>query len=143
MLEALIIGTGLIAATVAVQTMGLIVLSNTIVRIVRWLRLHRHNFGRTLAMVVTVLGLFAIHTAEIWLWAGVYILTGRNTSLEEALYQSTTAFSTVGSQLALSPDSRLLTALESMNGLILIGWSIAFLIAASTRFGPFRSGEHF
>jgi hypothetical protein len=34
-------------------------------------------------------------------------------------------------------------ALEAMNGFTLIGWSIAYLVAASTRHGPFRIGEHF
>jgi hypothetical protein len=30
-----------------------------------------------------------------------------------------------------------------MNGFILISWSIAYLIATSTRHGPFRIAEHF
>jgi len=143
MLITLFLGTVLIAATVVIQTVGLILLSKTIVRIVRWFRLHQHNFGRTVAMVATVLGLFAIHTIEIWLWASAYFVSRMSATYEDALYQSTAAFSTVGSQLQLGSDSRLLSALESVNGFILIGWSIAFLIAASTRFGPFRAGEHF
>lgn len=143
MLVTLILGTVLIAATVVIQTLGLILLSKTIVRVVRWFRLHKHNLGRTVAMVLTVLGLFAIHTVEIWLWAGSFFFLGMNANYEDALYQSTAAFSTVGSQLQLGADSRLLSALESVNGFILIGWSIAFLIAASTRYGPFRVGEHF
>lgn len=143
MLVTLILGTVLIAATVVIQTVGLILLSKTIGRVVRWFGLHKHNLGRTVAMVVTVLGLFAIHTVEIWLWAGTIFFAKMSTDYEDALYQSTAAFSTVGSQLQLGADSRLLSALESVNGFILIGWSIAFLIGASTRYGPFRVGEHF
>jgi hypothetical protein len=143
MLPALLLGTILIAATVVVQTVGLILLSKTIARIVRWFRLHQHDLGRTVAMVATVLGLFAIHTVEIWLWASALLYARVTNLFEDALYQSTAAFSTMGTQFPLGQESRLLTALESVNGFILIGWSIAFLIAASTRFGPFRVGEHF
>ncbi|WP_199223221.1 hypothetical protein [Oricola cellulosilytica] len=32
---------------------------------------------------------------------------------------------------------------ESINSLLLIGWSTACLIAASIRVGPFNSGKHF
>ena len=35
------------------------------------------------------------------------------------------------------------SALEAINGFILLGWSTAYLVAASTRHGPFRLGEHF
>jgi hypothetical protein len=38
---------------------------------------------------------------------------------------------------------RLLASLEGINGFLLIGWSTAYLVAASTRIGPFKSGEHF
>ena len=38
---------------------------------------------------------------------------------------------------------RLLTALEGINGFLLIGWSTAYLVSASIRHGPFRMGEHF
>jgi hypothetical protein len=62
---------------------------------------------------------------------------------EDALYLSTTMFSTVGSQIAVAPEWRLFASLESVNGFILIGWSIAYLVGASTRHGPFRQGEHF
>jgi hypothetical protein len=65
-------------------------------------------------------------------------------NLEDALFLSTTTFSTLGAdRTAVSQPWRLLTALESVDGFILIGWSIAFLVAASTRHGPFREGEHF
>jgi hypothetical protein len=65
-------------------------------------------------------------------------------SLEEALYFSTVTFSTIGYGDIVPPLRwRLLCALEGINGFLLIGWSTAYLIAASTRHGPFRVGEHF
>jgi len=88
--------------------------------------------------------LFIVHTAEVWVWALVYISLGVVAGLEPALYFSTITFSTLGfGNIVPLAEWRLLTALEAVNGFILIGWSTAYLVAASTRHGPFRLGEHF
>ena len=34
-------------------------------------------------------------------------------------------------------------AQSTLNGFLLIGWSMAYLVAAGIRIGPFRPGEHF
>jgi TRAP-type C4-dicarboxylate transport system permease large subunit len=95
-------------------------------------------------MVTTVLGIFIVHTVEVWIWAFAHLMTGVVSSLEDAVYFSTVTFSTLGYGDITPPLGwRVFAALESMNGFILIGWSIAYLIAASTRHGPFRIGEHF
>jgi voltage-gated potassium channel Kch len=95
-------------------------------------------------MITIVFGLFAILTVEIWLWAMFYLIIGAFPDLATALYFSTVTFSTLGFGDVLPPERwRLLAALEAINGFLLIGWSTAYLIAASTRVGPFRSGEHF
>lgn len=144
MLTNLALGTLIIGLNVVLHTLGLIVLTRWISAIMRWLRLHRHDFGRTVAMVATVLGLFTIHTFEIWAWAFTYMAIGAQTGIADALYFSTTTFSTVGyGDLVLPPRWRLLGALEGVNGFLLIGWSTAYLVASSTRNGPFRTGEHF
>jgi Ion channel len=144
MLTNLALGSLLIAITVLIQTFGLIALSAVMPFLIKWFRLHRHDIGRTLAMVTTVLGLFALHTIEIWAWAVLFRAIGAIGDFEGALYFSTATFSTVGaSGVAVHPGWRLLASLEGINGFILIGWSIAYLVAASTRHGPFRYGEHF
>jgi hypothetical protein len=62
----------------------------------------------------------------------------------DALNLSTAMFSTVGyGQINIAKSWRLLTALEGINGFILIGWSTAYLVGVSTRHGPFRKAEHF
>ena len=91
-----------------------------------------------------VLGIFAVLTVEVWLWALVYLAVGALDTWESALYFSTSTFSTVGyGDVTLDPEWRMLGALESVNGFLLIGWSTAYLIAASMRVGPFKAGEHF
>ncbi len=137
-------GTVVISISVFTQTLGLVLLSNAMPHIVRWGRLHRHGFGKTIAMVATVFGLFLIHTVEIWSWAGAYLVLGTLPNFTDALYFSAVTFSTLGyGDIVLAPEWRLFGALEGVTGLLLIGWSTAYLVSASTRYGPFRVGEHF
>src|SRR5829696_8410920 len=113
MLANLALGTLVISANVLIHTFGLVLLSRAMSYIIRWFRLHRHSFGKTVAMVTTVLGLFAVHTVEIWLWAGTYLTLGAVHSLEDALYFSIVTFSTVGyGDITLDAKWRLLASLE-------------------------------
>ena len=138
------VGTLVITTTVLIHTVGLIFLSWAMVLVIEWSRLHRHVFGQTIALVTAVLGLFFIHTIEVWVWALLYLSLGIVPTFEAALYFSTVTFSTVGYGDITPPLGwRLLCALEGVNGFLLIGWSVAYLVAASTRHGPFRAGEHF
>ena len=138
------LGTLLIATTVLIHTVGLLLLSAVMRQVVEWWRLHRHGMGQTAAMVTTVLGLFLLHTIEVWVWAGAYLWLAAIGTLEEALYFSTVTFSTIGfGDFTLGPEWRLLSSLEGVDGLLLIGWSTAYLVSASTRHGPFRVGHHF
>jgi hypothetical protein len=144
MLANLGLGTLAISITVLLHTFGLIGLTRTMTRIVHWFRLHRHSFGQSVAMVTTVLGLFLIHTFEIWIWAGFFVAVQALGVFQDALYFSTVTFSTLGyGDVIVSPQWRLLASLEGINGFLLIGWSTAYLVSASTRHGPFRLGEHF
>lgn len=140
----LALGSLLIAITVLIQTIGLLVISYSMPKIIRRLKLHRHTFGQTLALVKTVFGLFLLHTVQVWLWALVYVYLGAIPNLQDALTFSTGTFSTVGAQGPdIDPYWYLLASLEGVDGFLLIGWSIAYLVGASTRYGPFRAGEHF
>jgi len=138
------IGAVLVSATVVIHTVGLIALSAFIRTLTGKAGLNRHDLGRTAAMIATVLGIFFIHTVEVWLWAAAFLALQATGDFESALYISTATFSTVGAaDQTLDPYWRLLGSLEAVNGFILIGWSTAYLVAASTRHGPFRIGEHF
>lgn len=144
MLVNLALGTVMVALTVLGHTVGLLVLTRSMGGIIHRLGLHADDFGRTVAMVLTVLGLFLLHTFEVWAWAVAYVMLGAIGVFHDALYFSTVTFSTLGyGDIILSHDWRLFASLEGVNGFILIGWSTAYLVAAATRFGPFRAGKHF
>jgi hypothetical protein len=143
MLTNLALGTVVISFTVLIHTFGLIAVTHVMAWLVAHFRMHGRR-SRVMAMITVVFGLFAVLTVEVWLWAMFYVIIGAFPDIATALYLSTGTFSTLGFGDVLPPEKwRLLAALEAINGFLLIGWSTAYLIAASTRVGPFRSGEHF
>ncbi|MEM6411386.1 MAG: potassium channel family protein [Pseudomonadota bacterium] len=92
-----------------------------------------------LAILFIVLMLFVLHSAEVWVYACAYQILGEFSSFEDALYFSATTFSTVGyGDLIISSEWRLLAALESMNGFLLIGWSTAFLVSVTAKVRSFE-----
>ena len=143
MLQNLIAGSCLVALTVLIHTAGLILIATVTPFVARRLGFHNHDVGRTLVMTGTVMGILAILTLEVWSWALAYRLLGAVADFEDALYISSAMFSTAGyGDLRPDPAWRLMSALEAINGFLMIGWSTAYLVRASTRHGPFRQ-EHF
>lgn len=123
----LLLSTGLVSATVVMHLIGLGVLR----RLVR-LHLERLLFfvhlDRVIVPVGVVLDLFVVHGSEIWLYALTYLAMGLTGSLEEALFISTSSYSTNGEAAGMLPANwRLVGVLEGVNGMLLIGWSTAFL----------------
>ena len=139
----LALGTLMISLTVVIHTFGLMGVTHVMAWVTDRIRPHGHR-SRMLAMNTVVIGVFAVLTAEVWLWAAGFTLIGVVDDFETALYFSTITFSTVGyGDVVPHPEWRMLAALEGVNGFLLIGWSTAYLIAAGMRVGPFKSGEHF
>jgi hypothetical protein len=70
-----------------------------------------------------------LHGIEIWLYALVYWLAGALPDLEEALHFAISAYSTLGepSGTTIPAHWRIVGVLEAINGMLLIGWSTAFL----------------
>lgn len=121
------LSTLLVCATVVMHLIGLGLLR-------RLVRLHLERFllfvhlDRVIVPLGVVLGLFVVHGAEIWLYALTYQVMGLTDSLETALFISTSSYSTIGEAAGLlPPDWRLVGVLEGVNGMLLIGWSTAFL----------------
>lgn len=121
------IATAIVSATIVIHLVGLDALQGLVrwhlKRLTRWV-----SVDRLIVPLGIVLGLFVLHGLEIWLYALIYWKLGMLHSLEEALYFSTSAYSTVGETGALLPEAwRIVGVLEAINGMLLIGWSTAFL----------------
>jgi hypothetical protein len=137
MVAQLALATLLIVITALIHVMGLVLLSSLMPWAVRRCGLHRDGLGKTTAMLLIVVSLLVMHAAEIWAWAAAYLAVGALPNLETALYFSSTTYSTLGyGDVVLPAEWRLFGSLEGINGLLLIGWSTAYLVSASLRIGP-------
>lgn len=134
MLANLILATAMVALTVMIHFIGLAVLMMILSRRARGIHQEARIWRQGAALVAVVFGLFAVHTIEIWTYAALYRFLGEFDTFETALYFSASTFTTVGfGDIFLDERWRLLSAIESANGFLLIGWSTAFLISVTAR----------
>ena len=132
MLRLSLIGSALIAITVVIHAVGTTV----------WVRhlVGKHTLdslgdGRraTLVLVNTALVVFVLHAIEIVIWAGAYQLLlpiDELATFEEAVYFSFVTFTTLGyGDITLSEGWRLLSGIEALNGILLVGWTTAMIFS--------------
>lgn len=130
----LLVSTLMIVITVLTHMVGLGVLIAIMRARVDRIRPYAAIWRQMSMILVIVLALFAIHTIQIWMYAVLYYLLGEFQTFETALYFSTSSFTTVGyGEIVLDERWRLVGAIESANGFILIGWSTAFLISVISK----------
>lgn len=127
MLTQISIGALLIVGTVVVHAVSLELILKALLAVrmvleVRW---------RTATFSLVVLGVFVAHILEICIWAAFYYFKLSATEIptpEAAVYFSTSSFTTVGfGDLVLSEKWRLISGFEAIDGMILFGWSTAFI----------------
>ena len=90
---------------------------------------HLHAFVRMIALLtVTMVGLMIAHVCEIAVWAQLYEFMGvytDKTSTFEFAFENYTA---LGYGNPVPPEGkRLIGPVTSLNGLLLIGWSVAII----------------
>ncbi|HLO21444.1 MAG TPA: ion channel [Sphingomicrobium sp.] len=128
MLVQLILATAMAIMTVLIHLFGLAILMRTLrshIRILRKLTI----MPMTLLLGATV-GIIAIHTVEIWLYALLYLQLDAFSHFEQALYFSTVTYATLGyGDLVMPHQWRILGAIEGAVGIIMLGWSTAFLVS--------------
>jgi hypothetical protein len=132
------IATGMVLATVVIHAVGLY----SVARLLRVeereeaaAHIHPLSLRGVGTTLVVVLSLIALHGTEIWLYAFVYQLLGAVTGgLREAMYFSTTTYGAIGyDDAAMAEKWKLVSAIEGINGIILIGWSTAFFVMIVAR----------
>lgn len=129
MLIQLLVGTALIIACVVTHALSLELLLRRLNAIApKWDRRLPH-FGHIIIMIVVVLGLFAAHAIEAWIWALFYWASGEVATLHDAVYFSTVTYTTLGyGDIVLSPAWNITSSLQAVSGILMFGWSTAFLV---------------
>lgn len=137
MLKLSLIGAALVAITVAIHAAG----TTSWVRIIasRFLRddgtVDTRYAMRTITS--TVLITVALHALQITVWAIAYQLLvpdGELPTFEAALYFSFVTFTTLGyGDITLSEGWRLLSGIQALNGILLVGWTTALLFLVVQR----------
>lgn len=137
MIYELALSTVMVSLTVAIHASGLYLLS----RLMRHEErdearehIHAMSLRGFAATILIILGLFVLHGIEIWLYAFLYIIIGSVHGLREAVYFSTITYGAIGySDAEMAERWRLVSAIEGINGIILIGWSTAFFVTLTGR----------
>ena len=133
MLKLSLIGGGLVAITVVIHALG----TNYLVRYLasKFLDQAGHWGSRraVTALAIAGISLVSLHTLEIMVWAGTYqalVPVGELENFEAALYFSFVTFTTLGyGDITLSDGWRLLSGIQALNGILLVGWSTALMFA--------------
>lgn len=137
MLMHLAISTALVILTVLIHGAGLALFARLLRNEVQSERsLHVPAFSRRsmLFTIGLVLGLFALHGIEIWIYALFYLGIGAIGNLETAVYYSTISYAGIGyDDRYIAPAWRLVAGIEGINGLLLLGWSTAFFVTMVAR----------
>jgi hypothetical protein len=131
-LQIILIGVGLVAVTVLIHAFGT----------AWWARFLIHRWSNRRApiarvMVSSVVALLLLHILEVMVWAVGYrvlVPIDQLETFEAATYFSLVTFTTLGyGDITLGTDWRLLSGLEALNGILLVGWTTALLFAIVQR----------
>lgn len=132
MIRELALSTLMVTVTVLIHGAGLVLLA----RLLR-LELHEEGAGHLhpaslrglVVLLFAILALIGLHGVEIWIYGLLYLAIGAVDTLRDAIYFSTITYGAIGySDDVMAERWRLVSAIEGINGIIMIGWSTAFLI---------------
>lgn len=80
-------------------------------------------------MAILVTFLLFVHLVEAGVWGAAYFWSEYFSELSTAFYFSLTSFTTVGyGDVVLEPGSRILGPIESVVGVLMMGWSTAVIV---------------
>ena len=128
------LGLGMAFLTAIIHVVGLLILLYWQTR--QWPKIEA-DFGprRNLpAFLILFGGIFGLHLVEVGLWAGLYFWGNYLPNFETCFYFSGTTYTTVGYGDVLLPQAwRILSVMESLTGVLMMGWSTAFFFTTVIR----------
>lgn len=131
MLINVLLGLVIIGLTVVIQAQGTNYWLQKFIAAQK--RLTREQFKKRTVriLIATSSFLITLHLIQASIWALLYLLLPGITefqSFEKAIYFSLVTFTTLGyGEITIDSVNRILAGFEAINGIILIGWSTAFM----------------
>jgi hypothetical protein len=134
MIELLLLALALIAVTVMIHAVATVYVVLPLSGVWRRKVMNRETPAVVLPLTRLVSGLLVLHVIEMSVWAGAFVAADLLPDFETALYFSVTSYTTVGyGDVLLPKEWRLLGPLEAAVGVLMLGWSTGFIVAAVER----------
>ena len=128
-----LLAVALLATCVIVQSLGMLVLIRWLSRVRRVLE-SRSTYLRVALLLRLFVGIVLLHLVQVGLWAVVFWRAKELPNVETALYFSLATYTTIGfGDVVLGPWWRVLAGIEGLTGILLVGWSTAFVFAVVNR----------
>lgn len=129
MLIQIALGTGLLLINITVAAVAAFVLEGLFRRLHPWLVTPPQRMKLLLLLVGVGVWVLAVITAGVWIWALALHGLGAFATLEESVYFTLVAFSTLGLGDVVPPQAwRILAVMTAVNGLLSFGLLTALLV---------------
>lgn len=127
------LGVALLATCVIAQSLGMLVLIRWLSRVRRVLE-SRSTYLRVALLLRLFVGIVLLHLVQVGLWAVVFWRAQELPNVDTALYFSLATYTTIGfGDVVVGPGWRVLAGIEGLTGILLVGWSTAFVFAVVNR----------
>ena len=131
MLVQIALGTGILLVNVLIMALAALVLELAFRGVHAWLLAPPQRPKLMLMLVGVCLWVLAVVTCGVWIWALSLWKLGAFAHLEEAMYFSLVAFSTLGLGDVVAPvEWRILSVMAAVNGFLSFGILTALLVEA-------------
>jgi hypothetical protein len=123
------IGTVLLVFNVTLSAVAAMLLEDAFRRAHPWLLRDPQRPKLVLLIAGVSFWVLGVVTLGVWVWALTYVWLGAFATLEEAVYFSIVAFTTLGlGDIVLPKDWRILAGMEAANGFLNFGLLVALMI---------------
>mgnify|MGYP000371386347 CR=1 FL=1 len=131
MLIQIVLGTGVLMANITVAAVGAFLLEAVFQRAHPWLIAPPQRPKLLLLLIGVGVWVLSLITVAVWVWALALFQMGAFSTLEESMYFSLVAFSTLGLGDVVPPkELRIFAVMASVNGFLSFGLLTALLVEA-------------
>ncbi len=142
MISQLLLGSFITVISLMVGAIMWGILMAVVEKMEPWLRRPDHRFTSfVVVLLMVVFSIMAVTTFGVWLWAVVFVQMSVFGTLEEAVYYSLVAYTTLGiGDVVVPQHQRLLGGMTGANGFFMFGLMTAMLTDIFRHVGRVQRG---